>query len=220
MRLGLVCRVLRAVCRDPRAWAHVTLTPGYSHDYRSKEKGLLDLLVLKIAPAVHTMRVAYEWPAVNLSRYTNEAKVLEIEFEDATGELVEDYDKKRLFHTIHHYRNSLEVVKLSCLHEMEVLHLIDRMPRGPKSPERKLLILVIHPAEMIDDGEVNEGVTERMEVDDDTQESSIESMPFLDFCEALDAILNDPPFVLINRNLHQKARSKEIGLGKFFKTYC
>ncbi|XP_026274951.2 uncharacterized protein LOC113204138 [Frankliniella occidentalis] len=129
MRLGLVCRVLRAVCRDPRAWAHVTLTPGYSHDYRSKEKGLLDLLVLKIAPAVHTMRVAYEWPAVNLSRYTNEAKVLEIEFEDATGELVEDYDKKRLFHTIHHYRNSLEVVKLSCLHEMEVLHLIDRMPR-------------------------------------------------------------------------------------------
>lgn len=131
VRLGQVCHALRSVCRDARAWASVVFSASsrsYSFSSRSEGPRLFKYGVLKIAPALHTMEVPYRWPAVNLLRYTNKVKVFELNYQDASGEMVEDWDKKRLFHTIRHYSQSLEVVKLACLHEMNVLRLIDQMP--------------------------------------------------------------------------------------------
>lgn len=50
------------------------------------------------------------------------------EFQWDGSELVEDWAKNRLYYTIQHYRDHLQHVQLSCLHELGILRLIDGMP--------------------------------------------------------------------------------------------
>ncbi|XP_034248416.1 uncharacterized protein LOC117649626 [Thrips palmi] len=106
VRLGQTCRTLRAVCRDPHAWSHVTWEGGYLGDG-----------VLKVAPAllaIHVNESSLDEPDVNLLRCTHLVKEFHLEW-DALEQ--EPFDVDRIIPLLRHYHPHLEVVKLGCLNK-------------------------------------------------------------------------------------------------------
>ncbi|XP_034248048.1 uncharacterized protein LOC117649400 isoform X2 [Thrips palmi] len=129
VRLGQTCRALRAVCRDPHAWSHVTWKGGRSsyYGYGGHARGAG---VLKVAPALRAIHVGEDElnsPKVNLLRCTRLVKEFHLEWNEYEQE---GYDVDRVIALLRHYRGNLDVVKLGCL---------DRMTREGRKDEVRLL---------------------------------------------------------------------------------
>lgn len=134
LRLGHTCRTLRAVCRDPHAWSHVTWASTGQGYYRSHRTG--NVGILKVAPALRAIYLDEDElnaPRVNLLRCTRLVREFHLEWEEYTQE---SYDVDRVIPLLRHYRSSLDVVKLGCLEgmtreeqgdEMRLLRYIDTL---------------------------------------------------------------------------------------------
>ncbi|XP_034247289.1 uncharacterized protein LOC117649031 [Thrips palmi] len=121
VRLGQTCRALRAVCRDPRAWSHVT----WSFEL-SEERTLANVGLLKVAPALHTIKLGERWPKVNMLRCTRRVKKFVLSWDE---QLQQPYAVEPVMRLLGHWRGTLEVVVLGCLNsegdDVKLLRYID-----------------------------------------------------------------------------------------------
>ena len=107
LRLGHTCRTLRAVCRDPHAWSHVTWASTGHGYYRCHRTG--NVGILKVAPALRAIYLDEDElnaPRVNLLRCTRLVREFHLEWEEYTQE---SYDVDRVIPLLRHYRGSLDV---------------------------------------------------------------------------------------------------------------
>ncbi|XP_034240754.1 uncharacterized protein LOC117644993 [Thrips palmi] len=132
VRLGWVCRRLREVARSAAAWSHVEY-PDVDVLEDLWVKKFSDYGVLRIAPALDTLVVAYVWPAANLTRCTRKVRQFELEWDTS---VLDAYDTDKVIRLLRHYRGHLQVVKLSCLEaegrfdkaeDMRLLRAVDRL---------------------------------------------------------------------------------------------
>ncbi|XP_034232988.1 uncharacterized protein LOC117640559 isoform X2 [Thrips palmi] len=133
VRLGWVCRSLRAVSRSSRAWTKVEFSgieePRTAKNTEQAVEGLNENGVLRIAPALHTLTLSLDtWPAVSLLRCTKNVKVLNLVWQEKP---LEECDKSRLYHTLDHYSDHLirVAVWVECLPDVETLRFFDGIKR-------------------------------------------------------------------------------------------
>ncbi|XP_034233482.1 uncharacterized protein LOC117640739 isoform X2 [Thrips palmi] len=143
VRLGQVNRALRVVARDPAAWQHVTFPERKPTADAAVERAghstmaMLDRSdaitralgrdagygVLRVAPALGTLRIIHSWPPVNLLRYTHRVRVLELEWMEVAGPY--GYGADKLRRVLEHYRGHLQVLQLPRIDDVATLHFID-----------------------------------------------------------------------------------------------
>lgn len=149
VRLGHVSRALRALVQDACAWRHAVYPdPAEDRWYRSThDRGDFDDLaqcsgvgdpprmlrhlryttptcgVLRVAPALHTLRVLDRWPPVNLLRFTKAVTVLDLDLSLWNH----GYNSDKVARLLEHYRGHLQVVKLCTLTEVALLRAIDSL---------------------------------------------------------------------------------------------
>ncbi|XP_034240752.1 uncharacterized protein LOC117644991 [Thrips palmi] len=147
VRLGQVSRALRSVARDPAAWQHVTFPErkpeadaaldhaGHSvlhmlHLERTTTSALgrdAGYGVLRVAPALGTLRIIHGWPPVNLLRFTRRVRTLELQWTEISGQaqIGDGFGAERLRRVLSHYRGHLQVLRLARIDDVATLHFID-----------------------------------------------------------------------------------------------
>lgn len=143
VRLGHVSRALRSVARDPAAWMHVTFPerkPGADNAVWRTGRCTAAMLdrewavkralgrdagygVLRVAPALGTLRIIHNWPPVNLLRYTRRVRRLELEWHEICG--WHGYGADKLRRVLEHYRGYLQVLQLAQIDDVATLQLVD-----------------------------------------------------------------------------------------------
>ncbi|XP_034253842.1 uncharacterized protein LOC117652817 [Thrips palmi] len=143
VRLGQVNRVLRVVARDPAAWQHVTFPERKPSADAAVERGgrsMMGMLdreaaikralgrdagygVLRVAPALGTLRIIHSWPPVNLLRHTRRVRALELQWTEIAG--LHGYGSDKLRRVLEHYRGHLQVLQLPRIDDVALLHFID-----------------------------------------------------------------------------------------------
>ncbi|XP_034232360.1 uncharacterized protein LOC117640176 isoform X2 [Thrips palmi] len=121
--LGQTCRRLRQVTRHCDAWKFITY-PDYLdttmsmpvyHPLDSRELWALlhrddTMPLLRVAPALDTLRLRFRWPPVDFLQYTKQVRVFEVVWPSPRFE--EPPEPWRLARTLQHYKGHLQEVRL------------------------------------------------------------------------------------------------------------